>query len=329
MTDFTLFVVREGDEAMASTARVGGALGVHLAGNTAALPVEVQRLDSDTGYAEFWVRVPTLRHDAPTELVLTLGTLDRASLPAASDVWNDYNDVYHFEEVGQGLVGEYRNSAGGTGGTGGHGQADRTPQRVPGPLGFGQRFDGGDDFIALAASGGITGSQGTLSHWLQPESDNFRVAYYEKAGSGELDGFGSGSSETLERHSAVEPTNEAFFLWQERPADGIDNQQRVKSPMLGRQHVVITWSLTGHMRLYLNGTHIQAHTMADRNLGEMSADYRVLGRPHTDLAAHHWHGTVDELRVGRRALPGAFIATEFANQSSPSTFIVWGPLEQR
>jgi len=77
----------------------------------------------------------------------------------------------------------------------------------------------------------------------------------------------------------------------------------------------ITWDNTGNDKYYLDGNllgqhgHVD-HTQVDMLLGHAAAD------------TYYWNGSVDEARSYDNITPSAdWIATEFANQNSPETFM--------
>jgi hypothetical protein len=90
-------------------------------------------------------------------------------------------------------------------------------------------------------------------------------------------------------------------------------------------HVAVTVDrLAGEARIYLDGVDA---TIAGsiRTDFATSSDFEI-ARMEGSLA---WLGALDEVNVASTVLPADWIATMFANQSSPASFIVLGPEETR
>lgn len=62
-------------------------------------------------------------------------------------------------------------------------------------------------------------------------------------------------------------------------------------------------------------------------LGESGSSRRLVGdAPEPEYGAKNgYEGTIDELRIATVARTSGWIATEYANQSSPATFYTVGP----
>lgn len=109
-----------------------------------------------------WVLVPAVSASVDTPLFIyydpnqpdnTTYVGATGSIPSQR-VWaNGFTGVYHFTEIGAGIVGEYKNSTGrGNNGTAQNVVTKGAPTRTPGPCGFAQNFNGNGQFIAIPDS---------------------------------------------------------------------------------------------------------------------------------------------------------------------------------
>ncbi len=120
---------------------------------------EIEKWDVANKQAYLWVRVPSISNTLDTDLYLyydknhvdnNLMVGDTGSTPA-QNVWDsNFVAVWHLAEIGNGTTGEYKDSTiHAHNGTGGAGVSSRTPTRVDTPTGYGQKFDGIDDYIEI------------------------------------------------------------------------------------------------------------------------------------------------------------------------------------
>ena len=120
---------------------------------------EIEKWDVANKQAYLWVRVPSISNTLDTDLYLyydknhvdnNLMVGDTGSTPA-QNVWDsNFVAVWHLSEIGNGTTGEYKDSTiHAHNGTGGAGVSSRTPTRVDTPTGYGQKFDGIDDYIEI------------------------------------------------------------------------------------------------------------------------------------------------------------------------------------
>ena len=184
LTNFPLLVSLSGPDAdelrtVADGGYVQNANGYDIVftdGSNNPLDHEIEQYTSTPGGATLlaWVRLPTLSVLGPTTIFMRYGNPSITSPTAnPAGVWDgSYKAVWHMKETGAGAAGEYKDSTGyGNHGQGGAGVGGAVPTQAAGQIGFGQSFDGSDDFIDAGADASlnITGPI-TLETWVQLRS---------------------------------------------------------------------------------------------------------------------------------------------------------------
>jgi RHS repeat-associated protein len=264
---------------------------------------EIDGYNSVTGTVSFWVRIPTLSHTADTTIYLFYGNPNiTGSQENKAGVWkNGYASVYH---LGNGTTLGLTDSA-----TAGYNLLG-SASAVSGKIGGGAAFNGnaGSSYLyydSVTAYPSVE-SPATLETWFQLASS---------AGGQEIVGYGAntwgGSREAL--------------YW-----DGSNillefENMAVIGPMAFNSnwhHLVGVYSggnltaTTG--RIYLDGV-LVSNAFSAGAPSITTTEFKIGGIP-TVTSCCAFNGSVDEVRVSSSARSGDWVATEFANQSSPSTF---------
>lgn len=127
--------------------------------------VEIERWSQLDKEAWLWTKIPEISSSQNTILYLyydptTSGNTsyvgDIGSTPA-QNVWDsNFVAVWHLNDVYDGTSGEVIDSTGSHNGQGGAGTASYCPTRVEGKTGFGQSFDGIDDYITIPDDAALT-----------------------------------------------------------------------------------------------------------------------------------------------------------------------------
>lgn len=272
---------------------------------TAELAVEVVSFDPVGDTAQIWVKVPSVSAVADTVIYLWFGDAD-ATIPAADSafgsqaVWdNDFAAVWHLEESGNGTAGEYKDSTANAN----HGQGTAAPTRGTGKIGYGQDFAGSksittSDFLGAGAltvecwfkcDGGSENYGALAAQWGPPASASWDLRYNPTGKIGwHLYATGESYRET---NSTI-----ADGAWHHIAgvADGINGL------------------------LYLDGVQQGLSFASGRNNGTRSV---TLG---TDGDGNDWQEWLDSIRISSVARSAAWIAADYASQSSPGTFATAG-----
>ncbi len=265
------------------------------------LNYEVEAWNSTTGQITAWVQVPLVSHTTDTPIYMCYGnssiTTDQSNRAGTWD--SNYKAVIHFPSAPT-LSGVDSTSSGNSlinsGGTVGTGQIGAAASVANGT------------FLSLSNPSGFpTGAaQRTLETWFKKTDGN--------SSNEEIVAYGSNST-NFDRFAVyygsqlgVETQGDAAFLpWSN---DGNWHHFVLVMPAGG--------STTANILMYLDGV-LQTPSGGSQTLNTIAADFAV----GTVAGAHgnsNFNGLVDEVRVSGSARSSDWIASEFANQSSPSTF---------
>jgi hypothetical protein len=127
---------------------------------------EIELYDTGTGTLVAWVRIPTLSYNSDTLFYIYYGDAGvQCSLENPAGVWDDdYVGVWHLDETGAGVAGEFADSTSNSNdGQGGGG----VPARATAQIAGGQDFDGANDYITVPGSTSLQPTAAlTLQAWV-------------------------------------------------------------------------------------------------------------------------------------------------------------------
>jgi hypothetical protein len=139
------------------------------------LPYEVESFNAQTKTAAIWVLLDTIYGNSTAQFITMSWSDVPRSQPTGTTVFDtaqEFTGVWHLEENGSGVAGEFRDATlYGSNGTGGNGVAAQTPSRVAGVVGSAQMFDGSNDFIQVPDSQSLDfTNQLMVSFWFYYDS---------------------------------------------------------------------------------------------------------------------------------------------------------------
>ncbi len=279
-----------------------------------ALKFEVEYYSSTTGQFVAWVKVPSVSSSVDTIIYMRYG--DAAVNTWQGDIpgtWrSEYKGVWHLATVISATPDCQDSTANGN---------DGTPSGIGNEVGVPCQIDGGSQFSG--GGDGITCTVSDPSLEVQSSSVGFWV------NSTSIGGFGSNQAYMTE----TDPTNTTTQGW--CIVQFHDGTLRLK---YGTQvyytsftlsintwyFIVVTFdTATGSLKVYKDGVLAQTITGTPEVL-VYSSDITHIGGPNTgglgDQTFASQVGYLDECRIYSGILPTGWIATEYANQFSPSTF---------
>ena len=273
---------------------------------------EIEKYDPTTGELIAWVKVPTLSSSADTELYIYYGNSGAADQQNATGVWDsNYAGVWHLKENPAGTAPQMLDSTTNTNAGTSNGtmtSGDQVSGQVDGSL----DLDGTDDVIRVpnSTSTNITGDEFTLSAWVYPTglgcgSSDCDEGVISKAHE---------SASNLERyHLGIKNTGEVVV----RRFSGSQNfGPTTQALVVNNEWQYITGRYDGAtLKAYYNGNEAGS-TAATGNITSSTEDLLFGKRD----SARFYEGKIDEARVSNIARSNGWIATEYNNQSSPSTF---------
>lgn len=283
------------------------------ADGTTILPHERERFANNELVA--WVVVPTLSNTTDTSVYLYYGNAAAPDTQNATAVWDgDYQAVWHLGEAtgGTGMIRDSTTKAN-------HGtDLGGLTLDVDGQLGRGVSFDGTDDHLRIPQASSLTMTAGlaTLGMWVNftqaATADYQRLLLSTNSFAGDTTGMEWGTNPAGMDQYYYYPSDAGSF-----------NYAAIGNPFTNGawHHVVVTQDFTasGAVALYVDGT-----------MRALTSDLTPINWTNLTTAAEwHWGGTagrnafagkMDEIRVSKIVRSARWIATEFANQSSPHTF---------
>jgi cellulose synthase/poly-beta-1,6-N-acetylglucosamine synthase-like glycosyltransferase len=156
LNDFAVLVSLPSDTDLSNFAQAdGGDILFTSSDGTTKLDHEIENYVTGTGELQAWVRFPTISSSSDTDFYMYYANPSAADQSDSAATWDsNYVGVWHLDQSGDGTLDEFKDSTGNANdGTGGKGYSGYTPTRSTAQIGYGQTFDGTNDFIDMASSG--------------------------------------------------------------------------------------------------------------------------------------------------------------------------------
>lgn len=264
---------------------------------------QIEKYVPSTGEYIVWVKIPTLYAASNTNIHLYYGNNSVSVDPSTTNVWNiDHGAVYHMNQSPIGtspqLIDYTANTNDGTA-NGSMVAGDL----VTGKIGDGINFDGSNDFIDCGASTSTSPSGSvTVSAWIF--SDGISGHIINRGGGWDDSGY---SLFHLSNHIRIE-------LQRIGEKDIVDNAISINN----WHYVALTYNITGGtIRCFIDGAQ-QGNT--GTHTGPIGAPVENLNLGRKEQNAFYFDGIIDEARVINTYRSPDWLATEYNNQNSPSTF---------
>ena len=277
---------------------------------SSVLPFERESYSASSGKVAYWVKVPTVSHTADTVVYMFYGN---SSVVADSSnktaVWDsNYKLVYHMaDNAANPAVADASANANNTINT-----ANTNGKSVASQISTGIAYAGGPGDQGISSAPVTLGGAATFSLWFKAGSfsqyarlleTSYATSYY----------LGTNASGTQ-------------FYWIVNGGSGVGCGDSFGAACTSTALTTGTWyHIAGTFdgitaRIYLNGSQQGADTPHAAPANQALLLY---------LNAYQWggyheDGTYDEVRVSNIARSSDWIATEFANQNAPSSFLSVG-----
>jgi hypothetical protein len=276
---------------------------------------EIEKYTASTGELVAWVRVPSINN--VTAIYMYYGnSCITSTTQNPNGVWDTYyKGVWHLKESGSGTAGEFKDSTSVNNGQGGGGTAAYVPTlSATGEINGAQSFDG-NDYISVPnnASLNVT-SELTMEAWvyLSNSSNDQKIV-------GKTNNVVCNSGYIL----GVKNGNLSPEIWNSSGNHYAFNAGTISNSTW--THLAVTWTTGGNMVGYINGS-----TPSGGSISAGSTEIGTYTNPlYVGVAPYNHNqyyvtGTIDEVRISNKARSAGWIATEYNNQSSPSTFYTFG-----
>jgi hypothetical protein len=308
LSDFPLLVLIRGDAELAAGARPDGRdLSFRSIDGSQRHPHEVESYDGAGGTLVAWVKVPALSPSAGAELYLYYGNPSPPNPPPLSQVWSSgYAGVWHLTGtmVRDSSASKHAASVAGA------------VAEVAGVIGSGRRFDGkSTTWITLGDGPLQSNAPFTIELWFHPskaQSSWIGLATKGRATDKEWVGL------------YLKPDKLLSLGWSWKPP-GAGNMDSTATKPAAKEwhHAAATFDGT-LARLYYNGL-LDGNSPKGQGYNKLDGPLtlgtdRFDGNPSLD-------GVIDEVRLSTVERSVEWIATQYANQSDPTTHVKIGKQE--
>ena len=289
---------------------------------TTQLDHEIEKYVSSTGEIEAWVRIPTL--SASTDTVIYM-YFDNSSITTptanATGVWDsNFKAVWHMGDNAVNTTVKESTSNGFNGTNSVNTNTVATTGQIDGGLNYSSGSSNYTNVNNVASSIG-TGNV-TYSFWFKPTStfnnsstNQFDLVY-----------LGSNSSSNDVGVRLITGTGQLqFVVWD---GSNFRNASSQETSWTGGTWYFVTgtFSTSAGKHLYVNGSSDGSNTNKTR--GSSQSNEMGLAHGLEYSIDYYFSGTLDEVRVSNIDRSAGWIATEYNNQNSPSTFETFGsPLQ--
>ena len=304
-TDFPVVISIQDDTQLYNHARSDGYDIIFTNSNGDILNHQIHSFTRNVGDGNVdlvvWVQVDTLYDTEDTILLMYYGKPSQDTPTETINTWsNGFIRIWHLEESGIGTTDEYKDSSGNNiNGIGGAGAPTQTPARVVGKIGYGQQFDGSNDWIQFLDT--FDPTTYTISAWVKPTditSTNIVVR--------------STSDPTVSWSGQLRITSDSKFEHHIRTT--IHEIATGTTTVIAENwyYVAGTHLNNDLIRIFVNG--IQEDTEA---VGIIStAENRYLVGRSTGDGMGYFSGIIDEIRISSVVRSANWILTEYNNQNN-------------
>jgi hypothetical protein len=269
---------------------------------------EIEVFSQATGTLVAWVNIPSLSSDEDTVFYMYYGNPSCINQEYPEKTWDShYVGVWHMNDVTSSTIADSTLND-----NNGVKIESNGPMQSIGKIGYGQVFDGNNDYINCGhdSSLSITGAI-TLESWI----------YYSGVSNPIYPPDAISKSTTKTGYGIQVDTASGTFL---RAGTGAwyDSPQYPQSTNTW-YHVVGVYD-GSYLRLYINGAEISPATSYTKGFTANSAD-ALMGKHYDNTGFINGH--LDEIRVSNVIRTSTWISTEYANHNNPYGFLSIGPEE--
>ncbi len=282
-------------------------------GGNALLPFERERYVSTTGEVAYWVKMPTLSHSTDTTIYLWYGNSSvTTDLATPTQVWDsNYKGVWHLAN-GATLTPSDSTS------NGNNGTAYNGATAGVGRIGGAGVFNGTNSFVDLGAGATLRpASAVTASGWIKASATE--TTFPQIVSEGDSTGA-TGFNLYLKSQGypgliVREGANSWGSCYVGGPTMLNDNAWH---------HVTGVYS-GGAVSIFVDGVPQGTSTCVNQSINYGSSPRGEIGWKLDSGSNDDFNGVIDEVRVSNSVRSADWIATEYNNQSSPSSFYTVGP----
>lgn len=267
---------------------------------------QIEKYSPTTGELVVWVKIPTLYYSIDYGIHMYYGNASVAIDPSTSATWSaGFDGVWH-------LHNDFLDASGNTNNGTNHGSTDVSPAYN---FGDGQNFVDPNNWIELTNHPNHTGSF-SYSAWFRTNDrtrTGQRVICDDATNANGCHAISLGDPGTGSLRFYIRGLNPVSLDTPNLIANGV------------WYHVVVTYNNTTKLKaLYLNGSLVASQTVTG-TMGTPTGNASIGGEVAAGESANRFHGSIDEVHSFPGVLTASWIATEYNNQNSPSTFYTITP----
>ncbi len=264
---------------------------------------------------QIWVNVPYVSSSSNTPIWVWYNSPGKTQ-PAPSDmygseaVWDtNYVVIQHMDEDPSGSAPQMIDAT--SNNNDGSSYGNMTPgDLVTGQIGNCLDFDGNNDYVNINHTGvTVTGKQITMESWMNLGSSNGNQNLLERGTNYALWEIRGGGTPYCVFYNGSWQTGFRFG----HPAGWF---------MSNWHHVACVYNGT-QVITYIDGAQDRSYSYSS-NLDPYSSNYDLGLGLNAGWNDAYYRGKIDEMRISKSARSATWIATQYNNQSSPSTFVIEG-----
>jgi hypothetical protein len=314
LSDFPVLINLPSDAGLASYAQSNGN-DILFTSSDGTTKINYERESYSSGTLVAWVQVPTLSHTADTVIYMYYGNSGASDQQAATLTWDaNFKGVWHLKEATG--ANDADSTSNGNTGTPVH-----NPVQTVGKIDGSLQFDGTNDAVTVSPTQFIPLSTGSysLEVWVWDDTPYSGLSTFHRmiswsngATTNNLQfGLGTGNANP----------NRMFYL-----TYGSANALAMTSGTIntGWNYGVITYSGSTYL-MYVNGALRSQDSYTRNDIALFAAPNLYIGQRGNGAGVV---GTLDEVRISNIVRSADWIATDYNNQNSPSTFYYLGNQEQ-
>jgi hypothetical protein len=281
--------------------------------NTTQFKHEIENYSVATGKLTAWVNVTSISSSVDTKFWMYYGNPSSGNQQNRKATWDsNYLAVYHMNNATGGcLDSTYTHNA----------TAPVAPDYLQtGKIGYCENFTkASGEYLLLSNSNDLDGlSAITVEVWMKQKT-NVNDGVVSKS---------SGSTYGTQNWQMMYVASDGgyFRMSHASPSNQEENAKGTITSCgayVGTwKHVVGTWTAGQRLRIYVNGTNRTQSTNTFTGMLDTTSDDRIADR--AGVASYTFNGMIDEVRISKVQRNASWIATEFKNQNSSSTFMTFG-----
>jgi hypothetical protein len=314
------------DTNLASKAQIDGDDILFMDGTGVAnkLYHEIEKYDDSTGELVAWVKIPSLSSIVDTELYMYYGNVDCSNQQFSERVWDEnYVMVHHMIDKpdNKHISDSTFNNLNG------YKKESNEPNQQYGIIGYGQKFDGEDDYIYVNSDTRLDAAldDRTYEVWIKVSDDidtgdgTGRFIFSKQPNIGRE----PRTSMAVNKEAGV-----AVFLF-EGSENGNTSVIRGNTDIRGETCYIvgIRDRDADELRLYLNGNQDNDPVIDGDQDGSNDGELCIGDQPSVQSNGRVFKDIIDEIRVSTVVRSDAWIKTSFNSMNDPFNFYSIGPEE--